>query len=148
MARGPRDRRAGRDRPRAARLADPDGLERVAEDNGLPRARAQDAPFAILIPDYAVPGVDDPAVRRSSPGCIGVVVVFALMAAGPPPPTAPVRLTAGRRPLELDRYVARDSPLHRADARLKFVATIAFILAISLLPVGAFAGARRSRGWP
>ena len=53
--------------------------------------------------------------------------------------------------LDLDRYVARDSPLHRADARLKFVLTVGFILAISLLPIGAFlalgdrlAGPRRS----
>ncbi|MGH2427792.1 MAG: cobalt ECF transporter T component CbiQ [Candidatus Limnocylindria bacterium] len=41
--------------------------------------------------------------------------------------------------MDLDRVVARDSPLHRADPRLKFVATIATILAISMLPVAAFA---------
>ncbi len=40
--------------------------------------------------------------------------------------------------LALERSIARDSPLHRADPRLKFVATIATIVAISLLPVGAF----------
>ena len=40
--------------------------------------------------------------------------------------------------MELDRAVAGDSPLHRADPRLKFIATIATILTISLLPVGAF----------
>jgi cobalt/nickel transport system permease protein len=40
--------------------------------------------------------------------------------------------------VELDRAVARDSPVHRADPRLKFVAVAATILAISLLPVGAF----------
>ncbi len=41
--------------------------------------------------------------------------------------------------MDLDRAVARSSPIHRADPRLKFVATVATILAISLLPVGAFA---------
>lgn len=41
--------------------------------------------------------------------------------------------------MELDRAVARDSPIHRADPRLKFVAVVATILAVSLLPVGAFA---------
>lgn len=41
--------------------------------------------------------------------------------------------------MNLDRAVARVSPVHRADPRLKFVAVIATILAISLLPIGAFA---------
>jgi cobalt/nickel transport system permease protein len=41
--------------------------------------------------------------------------------------------------MDLDRAVAGNSPLHRADPRLKIVATIATILTISLLPVGAFA---------
>lgn len=40
--------------------------------------------------------------------------------------------------MDLDRAVARNSPIHRADPRLKFVATIATILVITLLPVGAF----------
>jgi cobalt/nickel transport system permease protein len=41
--------------------------------------------------------------------------------------------------MDLDRAVAGTSPLHRADPRLKFVAVVATILSISLLPVGAFA---------
>lgn len=41
--------------------------------------------------------------------------------------------------MDLDRAVARNSPIHRADPRLKFVAVVATILSISLLPVGAFA---------
>ena len=41
--------------------------------------------------------------------------------------------------MDLDRAVARDSPIHRADPRLKFVAVIAVILAIALVPVGGFA---------
>jgi cobalt/nickel transport system permease protein len=40
--------------------------------------------------------------------------------------------------VDVNRYVPRDSPIHGADARLKFVLTIAFILTVSLLPVGAW----------
>jgi cobalt/nickel transport system permease protein len=41
-------------------------------------------------------------------------------------------------PMELDRYLERASPIHAADARLKFLVTIGFILSLSLLPVGSF----------
>ena len=41
--------------------------------------------------------------------------------------------------MELDRYIPRHSPAHRADARLKIVLAVAAILGIALLPVGAFA---------
>jgi cobalt/nickel transport system permease protein len=41
--------------------------------------------------------------------------------------------------MDLDRVVARDSPVHRADPRLKLVATVATILAIALVPIGSFA---------
>jgi cobalt/nickel transport system permease protein len=40
--------------------------------------------------------------------------------------------------MELDRYIPRHSPAHRADARLKIVLILAAILGIALLPVGAF----------
>jgi cobalt/nickel transport system permease protein len=38
----------------------------------------------------------------------------------------------------LDRYVPRSSPIHAAEPRLKLVLVVAFILSISLLPVGSF----------
>jgi cobalt/nickel transport system permease protein len=41
--------------------------------------------------------------------------------------------------MELDRAIARDSPVHRADPRLKLVGTVATILAVTLVPVGGFA---------
>jgi cobalt/nickel transport system permease protein len=41
--------------------------------------------------------------------------------------------------MDLDRAVAGSSSLHRADPRLKLVATIATILAVSMLPIGSFA---------
>jgi cobalt/nickel transport system permease protein len=40
--------------------------------------------------------------------------------------------------MELDRYIPRHSPAHRADARLKIVLIVAVILGIALLPVGVF----------
>jgi hypothetical protein len=56
---------------------DPDGLEAVAGDAGfLDRARQT---IGGLFPDYAIPGIDDPAVSTIVAGLIGVVIVFALM---------------------------------------------------------------------
>jgi hypothetical protein len=56
---------------------DPDGLERVAEDQGI-IGRAQDALYSIL-PDYSIPGIDDPAVSTILSGLVGVAIVFGLM---------------------------------------------------------------------
>jgi cobalt/nickel transport system permease protein len=38
----------------------------------------------------------------------------------------------------LDRYIPRSSPVHAAEPRLKLALVVAFILAISLLPIGSF----------
>ena len=56
--------------------SDPDGLERVAEDQGFIGA-ARDAVYSI-IPDYAVPGIDG-GLSTIVAGLIGVVLVFGLM---------------------------------------------------------------------
>lgn len=40
--------------------------------------------------------------------------------------------------MELDRYIPRRSPAHRADARLKIVLVVATVLGIALLPAGSF----------
>ena len=60
--------------------SDPDGLERVADDNGF-IAQAQNV-VGGLLGDYAVPGVDDPTLSTVLSGLLGVVillvVVFAL----------------------------------------------------------------------
>jgi hypothetical protein len=55
---------------------DPDGLERVAEDQGF-LERAADAFYQIL-PDYTVPGVDGP-VGTAIAGIIGIAVVFGVV---------------------------------------------------------------------
>jgi hypothetical protein len=57
--------------------ADPDGLERVGEDVGFLDA-AQDALYSIL-PDYTVPGIDDPFATTVVSGLIGVAIVFLVM---------------------------------------------------------------------
>lgn len=56
---------------------DPDGLERVAEDEGF-IDRAQDALYE-LFPDYTIPGIEDPVVTTVLSGLVGIVIVFALM---------------------------------------------------------------------
>ena len=52
----------------------PDGLQRVAEDQGF-MTQAQTAIYSIL-PDYTVPGLDDPTVTTIVAGLIGVLLVF------------------------------------------------------------------------
>lgn len=54
---------------------DPDGLERVAEDQGF-LDRAQGAPFNLL-PDYTIPGLDGP-LSTIVAGVVGLLIVFAL----------------------------------------------------------------------
>jgi len=54
----------------------PDGLERVAEDQGFIE-QAQDAPFHILA-DYLFPGVQNEAVGTILAGIVGTLVMFAL----------------------------------------------------------------------
>ena len=56
--------------------SDPDGLQRVAIDQGFD-ARATSAPFQ-LIPHYVVPGLSGPAATIAA-GLIGVVVLFTLL---------------------------------------------------------------------
>lgn len=56
--------------------SDPDGLERVAEDQGF-LERAQD-PLYNLLPDYSIPGLDGPISTIVS-GIVGLLIVFALV---------------------------------------------------------------------
>jgi cobalt/nickel transport system permease protein len=56
--------------------ADPDGLERIAEDVGFIDA-SQDPGYQIL-PDYTLPGVEG-VVSTIVAGLIGVVVVFGVI---------------------------------------------------------------------
>lgn len=56
--------------------ADPDGLERVAEDIGFIGA-GQDSPFQVIA-DYVFPGLDGPMATILA-GVIGIVVVLAIV---------------------------------------------------------------------
>ena len=58
----------------------PDGLERVAEDNGFMDS-AKDAPYSVIA-DYVVPGIENEAVATALAGIIGVTVVYLLLAGG------------------------------------------------------------------
>lgn len=55
---------------------DPDGLERVAEDQGFVEA-GEEAPYEV-IPDYTVPGIDG-ELSTVLAGVIGVAVMFVLV---------------------------------------------------------------------
>ena len=60
--------------PRAS--SDPDGLERVAEDEGF-AGSAREAPFEILA-DYSVPGVEGETASTILAGAIGIAAVAAV----------------------------------------------------------------------
>ncbi len=53
----------------------PDGLERVAEDEGF-LDQAQDAPYQV-IPDYAFPGIENEALATIVAGLVGTILLFA-----------------------------------------------------------------------
>lgn len=54
----------------------PDGLERVAEDQGF-IGQAQGAPYR-LIPDYVFPGIGNEAMATRVAGLVGTVILFGL----------------------------------------------------------------------
>ena len=58
----------------------PDGLERVAEDQGFIDT-ARDAPYSVIA-DYVFPGVENEAVATILAGVIGVTVIYLLLAGG------------------------------------------------------------------
>ena len=56
---------------------DPDGLERVATDNGF-IGQAQNF-FSGLFDGYAIPGIDDPTVSTVLSGLLGVAILLGLV---------------------------------------------------------------------
>ena len=52
----------------------PDGLERVAEDEGF-LALGQDAPYQIIA-DYVFPGIENEALATILAGIVGTLVLF------------------------------------------------------------------------
>jgi ABC-type Fe3+ transport system permease subunit len=57
--------------------SDPDGLERVAEDQGFIE-RAENL-FSGLLGDYAIPGVDNEGLSTVLAGLIGVAIVVVIV---------------------------------------------------------------------
>ena len=72
--------------------ASPDGLERVAEDQGFIDT-ARDAPYAIIA-DYVFPGIESEALATILAGVIGVTIIYLLLAGGT---YMAYRATANRR---------------------------------------------------
>ena len=58
----------------------PDGLERVAEDQGF-MDTAKEAPYAVIA-DYVFPGVENEALATVLAGVIGVTIIYLLVAGG------------------------------------------------------------------
>ena len=58
--------------------SDPDGLERLAEDEGFAES-AVDAPYSILA-DYLFPGIENETVALWLAGWVGVTAIFLLAA--------------------------------------------------------------------
>ena len=57
--------------------SDPDGLERVAEDNGF-IGQAQNI-VGGLFGDYGIPGIDDPTVSTILSGLLGIGILLAVV---------------------------------------------------------------------
>ena len=70
----------------------PDGLERVAEDQGFIHT-AREAPYSVIA-DYAFPGVENEALATILAGVIGVTIIYLLLAGGT---YLAYRVTANRR---------------------------------------------------
>jgi hypothetical protein len=54
----------------------PDGLERVAEDQGF--IDAAEGPFYEIIPDYVLPGIASDSLATILAGMVGVLIVFGI----------------------------------------------------------------------
>jgi len=56
----------------------PDGLERVAKDQGFLERGEGSPAFAAPIPDYVFPGIDNKAWATSIAGLIGTLAIFGI----------------------------------------------------------------------
>ena len=57
--------------------ANPDGLEKVAEQQGF--INFAQSPLVEIIPDYVIPGISDQNIATILAGIVGVVIVFLLV---------------------------------------------------------------------
>ncbi len=119
----------------------PDGLERVATDQGFSDAANPHALDGLPTAGYAVEGVDDDRLGTGLAGVIGVAVTFALTGgaarAGAPALGAhrglPGLVGGGHRGTDGLLHVGSSS-VHRLAPHLKVAATVAFVLAVVATP--------------
>jgi len=55
---------------------EPDGLERVAEDQGFAGKAEEQEVIHAPIPDYVVPGVEDEKLAAALAGLVGVLIIL------------------------------------------------------------------------
>ena len=123
----------------------PDGLEKVAADQGF-LDHGQTSPMAVSpAADYAIPGLGDSSVSVALAGLVGVLVMAAL-AFGL---FLILRASKRRRPNTArphshghdagERlYLHRHTPIHGLPAEVKTVSMIAFILIVVFTPPTAY----------
>ena len=138
-------------RQSASPASSPDGLEKVAEDQGFDRDEPDHALADGPLADYAVEGVDDERLSTGLAGLIGVpspspsaagcslVRQRRRSAAGPGKALGahPGGLTVGAGHAHA-LYVPGTSPLHRLPPQCKVAATVLFVLAVVATPREAF----------
>ena len=104
---------------------DPDGLMWVAGEHGFLES-GRDALYSI-IPGYAFPGVDDPALSKILAGLVGVVILGPTLASAAVPvigwPLAAARGTTGR----LARENARRNPRRTAGTAAALMIGVAVV---------------------
>jgi len=120
----------------------PDGLNRVAMDLGFIRTAQSTAAVTGLLPGYEIPGIGFTPLSRILSGAVGVVIVLLggillgrlIRRRNTPDQSEESAFHADA----FDRYHFGDSVLHRLDARVKVILTVAFILSNVLLPDAAW----------
>ena len=134
----------------------PDGLEKVAANQGFEQAASQPAWDFSPIPDYSFPGIHSTAVATAVAGAVGTIALFVIVlligrAVGRGGPAVPVLrraspspVSAGGRDRSLmssriftERQTGR-SPLHRLDPRAKIIGFLAFVVVVVSTPARAF----------
>lgn len=58
--------------------SEPDGLERVAEDQGFAEKAEEKEVLQAPMPDYVIPGIGNEEVAASLAGLIGVLIIFVI----------------------------------------------------------------------
>ena len=123
----------------------PDGLEKVAADQGF-LDQGQTSPMAVSpAADYAIPAIGDGAASLALAGLVGVVVMaavafglFLLLKATRRRTSGSARPHSHGHDAGERLYLHRHTPIHSLPAEVKTVSMIAFILIVVFTPPTAF----------